>query len=385
MERVATDPDGGEFGHDYWEAVVETGPEPAILDYTIRGQRRGGHDGTQPTTGRLDGGTGQISVARPDRALADHGLRSRLRDAGLGAGLGRLPGLPRPFRQRRPLRTTRRPTPRPGRPARTRYRHGDVHGEPIITKAWDELPEGHCRAYQPVPCDEQALNRDFFGGDLAGLTAALDGLADLGVTVLYLNPIFAAPSNHRYDTSDYRYVDPDLGTQADFDRLIAEAGERGIRVVLDGVFNHVSADSPWFDRFGRYDELGACESADSPYRDWFTFRPPGPGQPEPCAPTDAGRRRHLLRRVGELRLDPRAARAARRARWCSWAPEGVVPLWIERGTAGWRLDVADSMSHEFQASIRDAAKAAIPKTPSSSPSSGTTRRRGCSATRPTRR
>ena len=252
------------------------------------------------------------------------------------------------------------PDATPGPAGAEVYRHGEVHGVPIIEKAWDELPEAYCRDYRPEPCDEQAYNRDFFGGDLAGVTEALDDLADLGVTVLYLNPIFAAPSNHRYDTSDYFYVDPDLGTAEEFEALIAEAEARGIRVVLDGVFNHVSADSPWFDRFGHYEAVGACESADSPYRDWFTFRPPGPGQPQPCAPTEVGGddtyydswwnfdsipELNEIEPVDELFV----------------GEGGVVETWIERGTAGWRLDVADSMSHEFQAAIRDAVKAADPE------------------------
>ena len=235
-----------------------------------------------------------------------------------------------------------------------------MHGFPIVNKSWDELPEAYCRDYKPQPCDEQAYNRDFFGGDLAGVTAALDGLADLGVTVLYLNPIFASPSNHRYDTSDYFYVDPDLGTAEEFQALIAEAGARGIRVVLDGVFNHVSADLPWFDRFRNYDTVGACESADSVYRDWFTFRPPGPGQPEPCEPTEPGGDDTYyvswwnFDSIPELNEIPAVTDMFT-------GEGGVVETWIERGTAGWRLDVADSMSHQFQAAIRDAAKGADPE------------------------
>ncbi len=83
----------------------------------------------------------------------------------------------------------------------------------ILSKAWDERPEGYCRAYQELICEEQPLGRDFYGGDLAGITAHLDDLAERGITALYLNPIFAAPSNHRYDTSDYFTIDPDLGTR----------------------------------------------------------------------------------------------------------------------------------------------------------------------------
>ena len=103
--------------------------------------------------------------------------------------------------------------------------------------------------------------------------------------MLSLNPIFAAPSNHRYDTSSYDVIDPDLGTQADFETLLREADARGIRVLLDGVFNHVSSDSPWFDRFGRFADTGACEASDSPYRGWFMFRPPAANEPSPCAPS----------------------------------------------------------------------------------------------------
>ena len=180
------------------------------------------------------------------------------------------------------------PDATPGPDGAARFRHGDVYGNRILAKAWDERPEGYCRAYQELICEEQPLGRDFYGGDLAGITAHLDDLAARGITALYLNPIFAAPSNHRYDTSDYFTIDPDLGTEADFDTLIARAHERGIKVILDGVFNHVSSDSPWFDRLGRYEEVGACESADSPYRSWFTFRAPGPGEPSPCAPSTPG-------------------------------------------------------------------------------------------------
>ncbi len=152
------------------------------------------------------------------------------------------------------------------------------------------------------------MGRDFFGGDLAGITAHLDDLAARGITALYLNPIFAAPSNHRYDTADYFSVDPDLGTQADFESLIAGAHERGIKVILDGVFNHVSSNSPWFDRYRRYADVGACKSADSPYRSWFTFRAPGTGRARAVRAVDAGWHRHLLRQLGRLRQHPGAQR-----------------------------------------------------------------------------
>ena len=359
MELAATDPDAGGSGYDFWEAVVETGPQPGIIDYSIVAQD--GQASRVLSDDRAgDGGSGRIGrsgvVADPWQITA---YLPDFETPAWAPGSVVYQVFPDRFANADPSNDPS-PDATPGPGGADVYRHGEVHGMPIITKGWDELPEGHCRDYKPEPCDEQAYNRDFFGGDLAGVTAALDGLADLGVTVLYLNPIFAAPSNHRYDTSDYFYVDPDLGTAEEFGTLIAEARSRGIRVVLDGVFNHVSADSPWFDRFGNYETIGACESADSEYRDWFTFRPPGPGQPEPCAPSVAGGDDTYyvswwnFDSIPELNEIPAVLEMFT-------GDDGVVETWIERGAAGWRLDVADSMSHEFQAAIREAAKGADPE------------------------
>ena len=118
------------------------------------------------------------------------------------------------------------------------------------------------------------------GGDLKGARQKLDYLESLGVTAIYFNPIFAARSNHRYDTSDYTKIDPDLGDLKDWEQLVKQARERGIRVILDGVFNHMSSDSPFFDRYGHYPQVGACESETSTWRQWFVFT----SSPGPCAP-----------------------------------------------------------------------------------------------------
>ncbi len=239
------------------------------------------------------------------------------------------------------------------------YRYGDVYGNPVLPKAWEELPEGFCRAYQGVPCDEEPLGRDFYGGDLAGITAKLDDLEALGVTVLYLNPVFAAPSNHRYDTSSYEFIDPDLGTQEEFDELVREAEARGMRVLLDGVFNHVSSDSPWFDRERRYAESGACEAADSPYRGWFTFRPPAGSEPSPCAATTADGDDTYY--TGWFGFDtiPEVIEGPDVYDLYT-GPDGVVQRWLEAGIGGWRLDVMDNLSHGFMRRIREAVKAADP-------------------------
>ena len=161
------------------------------------------------------------------------------------------------------------------------------------------MPEGWCRNYtdalqtckkrfgpdKPVGT-EGPHGRDYFGGDLAGITQKLRYLKSLGVTVIYLNPIFSAGSNHRYDTRDYTKVDRYLGTQKDFVKLVKSAHRNGIKVLLDGVFNHMSSDSPIFDRYHNWRGTGACEQTFSQYRGFFFFRKPAAGEPSPCAPKD---------------------------------------------------------------------------------------------------
>lgn len=129
----------------------------------------------------------------------------------------------------------------------------------------DELPE-----YRP-DAQGEVRNNDFFGGNFAGICEKLPYLQELGVGVLYLNPIFMAWSNHRYDTADYRRPDPMLGTEEDFRTLCDEAHARGMRVILDGVFSHTGSNSVYFDAkhvFGH----GAVSDPNSPYRRWYRFR-----------------------------------------------------------------------------------------------------------------
>ena len=114
-------------------------------------------------------------------------------------------------------------------------------------------------------------NRDFFGGSLAGIEAKLPYLESLGVETVYLCPIFEGPENHRYGTADYEKVDPMLGTNADFTRLCEKAHALGMRVMLDGVFNHTGFVSKYFNGDGFYPTVGAGQSPDSPYVDWFYF------------------------------------------------------------------------------------------------------------------
>ena len=137
----------------------------------------------------------------------------------------------------------------------------------ILHEKWDELP-------LVVPDERIGDNTafDFFGGNLNGIKEKLPYLKDLGVTVIYLNPIFKARSNHRYDTGNYMQIDPLLGTEEDFKALCESAEELGIKIILDGVFSHTGEDSLYFNRYGNYDSIGAYQSKDSPYASWYRFK-----------------------------------------------------------------------------------------------------------------
>ena len=141
-----------------------------------------------------------------------------------------------------------------------------AHPEATFHADWHEAP-----TLDPDPQNGDNRALDFFGGTLRGVAQKLDDLKRLGVSVLYLNPIFRARTNHRYDTGSYEEIDPILGDDAAFDELIAEAGKRGMRVMLDGVFSHTGADSLYFNRYGRYATVGAYQSEASPYAEWYHF------------------------------------------------------------------------------------------------------------------
>ncbi|AYW90155.1 maltodextrin glucosidase [Yersinia pseudotuberculosis] len=135
-------------------------------------------------------------------------------------------------------------------------------GCPVSRREWQQ------------PLDDVHAASTFYGGDLAGISQKIPYFQQLGVTALYLNPIFTAPSVHKYDTEDYYQVDPYLGGERDFLQLRAATREVGIKLVLDGVFNHTGDSHRWFDRY-QQGENGACHHEDSPYRGWFTFLPDG--------------------------------------------------------------------------------------------------------------
>ena len=183
-------------------------------------------------------------------------------------------------------------------------------------------------------------NTDYFGGDLKGIEEKLPYLKSLGVTCLYLNPIFEAHSNHRYDTADYSKIDPLLGREEDFRSLCKAAGKMGIRVLLDGVFSHTGSDSVYFNREGRYGEGGAYRRQDSPYYPWYTFR----RWPDDY---DCWWNFITLPNVNECNPDYDAYINGE---------GGIIQKWLDAGASGWRLDVADELPDVFLDHLRKAAK-----------------------------
>jgi glycosidase len=240
---------------------------------------------------------------------------------------------------------------------------GDVrYDDPVIAMPWDALPEGYCRRYSDDACDQEPHGRDYFGGDLAGITEKLDYLADLGVTVLYLNPIFDSASNHGYDTQDWTRIDPYFGTGADWAELVRQADAHGIRIILDGVFNHVSSDSPFFDRYGHYADSGGCEAEDSPYREWFYFRPQLDGV---CAGPDGPGTVGYAGWSGYDSIPVIQKGLAEVQELLLLGDDSIVRRWLEAGASGWRLDVSsdptfpDDWWPTFREVVKDRDPAAL--------------------------
>lgn len=183
-------------------------------------------------------------------------------------------------------------------------------------------------------------NNDYFGGDFAGIQSKLPYLKDLGVTCIYLNPIFESHENHRYNTADYMKADPLLGTNEDFAELCREAKKMGISIILDGVFSHTGSDSVYFNKNGRYPEPGAYQSRDSQYSDWYSFID-FPDVYEAWWGIDT------LPNVNENNESYTKFICGE---------EGVLHYWLKKGAAGFRLDVADELPDQFLNNLRRSVK-----------------------------
>lgn len=198
---------------------------------------------------------------------------------------------------------------------------------------------------EDIPCwlpDEKGIvqNNDFFGGNLKGITEKIEYLKTLNVGVLYLNPIFKAFSNHRYDTADYLKIDEMLGNEEDLKELFAAAHRAGIKVILDGVFSHTGSNSVYFDSEKTFGN-GACSSDESPYREWYDFK----RYPDdytawwgiktlPCVDeNNKGYRDYIIENE-----------------------DSVVSHWVKLGADGFRLDVADELPDSFILQFRNKLK-----------------------------
>lgn len=179
-------------------------------------------------------------------------------------------------------------------------------------------------------------NNYFYGGNLWGITEKLDYISSLGVNIIYLSPIFESPSNHKYDTADYMKVDESFGGEEALKNLITKATEKGISIILDGVFNHTGADSIYFNKFGTYDTIGAYQSENSEYFKWYEF------QNYPLEYTS----------WWGIEILPRIDPDEQSCREFFTAKDGVVEKYAKMGVRGFRLDVVDELSDDFVECIK---------------------------------
>lgn len=192
---------------------------------------------------------------------------------------------------------------------------------------------------------ERKIGTDFFGGNIKGIISKLDYLSALNVTVIYLSPIFEAESNHKYDTGDYEKIDSRFGTIKDFKNLCAEADKRGIKIILDGVFNHSGVNGKYFNKAGKYDNVGAWQSTKSAYGDWFKFN------------NGADDYKSWW---GIKSLPTHNCFSQSFAQYLCGS-SGIIRKWIKAGAYGWRLDVVDEIFDVLLDKIVSAAKETNPQ------------------------
>lgn len=204
------------------------------------------------------------------------------------------------------------------------------HAGPNVCSEGKRLRDDWGGTPEYLPRDGRILNNDFFGGNLQGIREKLPYLNDLGVTCLYLSPIFEAYSSHKYDTGDYMKIDPMFGTEKDFSELCDSATRLGMRVICDGVFAHTGDDSLYFDKYSHYGGHGAWTDPDSEYRDWYCFNSDG-----------------SYEKWWGIDTLPRIKKECTGFWDLITGDDGVARHWMRAGAAGWRLDVADELPAKF--------------------------------------
>ena len=224
-----------------------------------------------------------------------------------------------------------------------RFARGENHlpypSDRYIKTDWNETPE------YTQDNTFKCLGNDYYCGNLKGIEQKLDYIASLGVTIIYLNPIFEAHSNHRYNTADYFKIDPLLGSEKDFISLCQKAKEKGIDIILDGVFSHTGDDSVYFNAKKRYGEDGAYNNKESKYYSWYKFK------------DNATKEYHSWWGVKSL---PEINEDNPNFTEFITGENGVIRYWMRRGAAGFRLDVADELPDAFLDKVRIAVKSENP-------------------------
>lgn len=206
-----------------------------------------------------------------------------------------------------------------------------VREDAVINSDWyNGIP-----AYKAEP-GKRFKNNMFFGGDLYGIAYKMDYIASLGVSCIYLNPIFESFSNHKYDTGDYNKIDDMFGGEKAFELLIKEADKRNIKVILDGVFNHTGDDSIYFNRENRYNSVGAYNSKDSKYYDWYNFY----DYPE------------QYEGWWGFKTLPRVNCDNESYQEFLFGENGIIRKYLRMGISGYRLDVVDELSDEFLVKLK---------------------------------
>ena len=189
--------------------------------------------------------------------------------------------------------------------------------------------------------NDEIIRWDFHGGNLKGIIEKLSYLSKIGVTIIYLNPIFESSSNHKYNTGDYKKIDPMFGDEEILKELIEKARQKGISIILDGVFSHTGADSKYFNRFGNYDEVGAYQSNDSKYSSWYTFNQ----YPDDYKCWWGVKDLPDVNELNESYMD-----------YIIYNEDSVINKWTKMGIKGWRLDVADELPTKFIKELRKELK-----------------------------
>jgi glycosidase len=325
--------------HDWWAVDVPTGADPTVLYYFFELNDNGDQDFYVDDDPKFyGGGLGAMSDGWDD----SRGFQITAYDPAFNVPVWMQRGIvyqifPDRFRDGNSANN----------PAAGRFSYG---ANVSIVRSND--PEGDWNSTVCDPRGQQGAGLNcpdrygdnFYGGDLAGITEKIaDGyLSSLGVTVIYLNPIFRAPSNHKYDTANFLEIDPDFGTLAEFQALVQAANARKIKIMLDGVFNHTSSDSPYFDRYGRYGETGACEataSSPSPYSSWFYFPAFANAGSDGGVQVTCQNGQTYEAWYGYSSL-PKLDSSLQQVRdYFYGSPAAVGPYWTNQGASGWRFDV----------------------------------------------